>query len=66
MKKRIEENKDLILALKVAYKFTGTFGSDMSDVVNTVIEKTLKAYGETIKFDADAEELYDQTEGAME
>lgn len=46
MKKRTKENEDLILALKVCWKFTSTFGSDMSDVVNACIEDALKKYGE--------------------
>jgi len=63
MKKRTLENEDLILALKVAWRFTSTFGSDMSDVVNTVIEDTLEKYGEDPKrVDRDAIRVYDEAE----
>lgn len=58
-KHRTPENEDLILALKVAYKFTSHFGSDMSDAVNVVIVETLDKYGETAANDPQAEMLYD-------
>ncbi len=47
-KTRTPENEDLILALKVAYKFSRHFGSDMSDAVNTIITRTLGEYGEKV------------------